>query len=499
MRSGTILFFILAISKIGVSQIAPNWVNPLRRESEYPASIYYIGFVSQSYQRGEKPDQFIDKLKGSARAALSESIFVSITSLSTAEMSALNGESEDRYQKSTVTSSSLEAIGMQAETYTDARKRIIYAFAYVRKKSLISHYYRLLSSELDRIESALVRNEKIVDKTEAYKRYSSELNALNVAKEYQDMLKYLEVSSDVVLMTDKWKKSYDSTLDALDKLRSDRDIGIKDASYFLADRLREELGEDVGTIQMGLFTYKSTDIPTEFSDYFGDLFRQALEEKRGGVSRSIDQEGYVVSGSYWPGEKELQVIANVNYVVNGENVNLKAGASIAVDLERVKGLGVKYELTSVELLAKNEQLRPTAPTGGLIANVTTQKGSQSVIFKEGEFLSLSVSVSRPAYIRIINIWSDNSKYLLADNFYVSPAQTNQTVKLPLAWETACPCGVEYIQMVAQDQPFEPLATEDVNGFLSIKGSLSDMLEKSRNVKKKGEYYAESALILTTMK
>jgi hypothetical protein len=190
----------------------------------------------------------------------------------------------------------------------------------------------------------------------------------------------------------------------------------------------------------------------------------------------------------------------VNYVSGGENVNMKAGGSIAVDLEKVKRLNVNFGLEEKKgLLEKNNQLRPISPVGGLVANITTQKGSQSAIFKEGELLSLSVSLSRPAYIRVINVWSDNQKFLLADNYFITPEQTNLSVKLPLAWETSCPCGVEYIQMVAQDKPFDKLETHNVNGFDSIVEPLAEVLKATRAVKEESEYYAESTIILTTMK
>ncbi len=494
------LIITLFLSYLVVGQVPPSWTNPLMRDQAYPAEAYYTGFVSQTYQKGETPGEYSEKLKGAARAALSESIFVSIRSESSSNMLNVNGESEDRYEKSTVTSSSLEAIGMQTEEYVDVKKRVVYAFAFVKKKSLISHYYGLLSSEIKRIETELTRIENLQDNAESYKRYNSELKALGDAKSYQTMLKYLNVSNEVVLKSAKWKQLYDTTLDALDKLRNNEDIGIKEASYFLVDKLREEMGDIEGTLHMGLITYKSSDIATEFSDYFGLLFRQALEEKRGGISRSISDDGYVVSGSYWPGEKEIQIVANVNYMSGGENVSMKAGGSIAVDLEKIKRLNVNYELKKKDdLLKKNDQMRPTSPVGGLVANITTQKGAQSVIFKEGELLSLSVSVSRPSYIRVINVWSDNQKFLLADNFFITPEQTNLSVKLPLSWETSCPCGVEYIQMVAQDKPFDKLEVQSVNGFDSIVEPLAQVLKTTRAVKAESEYYAESTIILTTMK
>lgn len=497
MIKGGLSLLMAGVCLFSLAQGAPNWVDPMMREQAYPAKDHYIGFVSQSFSKEESPADYSKKVKAAARVALSESIFVSIKSESVSHQSNVNGSSEDRYHKSTVTSSSLDAIGMKVEEYVDERKRVVYAFAYVKRKSLVRHYYGLLSSEMGRIESSLKRILETPDNPDAYLDYNKELNALNQAKEYQDMLKYLEVTSEVVLMSDRWKRAHDATLDALNKLRNKKDIGIKEASYYLVDKLMEELDDDVGTIHMGLITYKSSDVATEFSDYFGNIFRHSLEDRRGGINRSMSQDGYVVSGSYWPGEKEMQVIANINYVRDGEIINLKAGASMAIDIEKVNRLGINYELNK-ETEDKNNKLIPSSPVGGLIANITTQKGSQSVIFKRGELLELYISVSREAYVRVVNVWSDNKKFLLADNFYVNPELTNQSIKLPLAWETDCPCGVEYIQMVAQDKPFESIEVNNWEGFDLISESLDEMLEVTRGMKENAEYYAESTLILTTM-
>ncbi|MEO9474420.1 MAG: hypothetical protein ABJG41_02765 [Cyclobacteriaceae bacterium] len=497
-----LLCLVLFIPELAQAQGQPDWVNPLLRDQKYPSKDFYVGFVSQTFQKGEDLNEYPAKLKSSARTALSESIFVSINSVATSEMSNTNGEADDRYQKSTVTRSSLEATGMETEIYIDERKRIAYGFAFVKKRKLVAHYYGQLSSEMSRIKSSLERSAKLGDKSEAYKLLMGELQALNQVKSYQDMLKYLDVSSETVLMSDTWKGYYDFTLEELDKLRNNDEIGLDEASFFLVDKLKEEFGVD-SPVQLGLITYRGTGIPTEFSEYFGQVFSQSAESSFKSVSRSMNNSGYVLSGTYWPGEDKVQIIANINEVDGGEVVRLKAGGSIAIGKESIDALGLQYNLANNKnLLEKNNAMKPAASSGGLMATIATQKGTEAVIFKEGELLSLHVNVSRAAYLRVINIWSDDQKFLLADNFYVSPEQTNQSIKLPLQWETSCPCGVEYIQLIAQDKPFTPMETENIDGFLRIKGPLKAVLEKNRGFKAasgEGQLYAESTIVLTTIK
>ena len=493
MRFVLILFLI---SEIAYAQMMPQWVNPLVREREYLDKDYYIGFVSQSFQKGEKPDQFIEQLKGRTRTALSESIFIKIKSESSAELSSINGESEDRYQKTTLTSSSLEAVGMKTETYIDERKRVVYAFASVEKKALARYYLRLVADELKRIGASLERIGSLKTFAEAYEQYSEELNALNAIKEYQDMLRYLNASSN--LTSTKWSGYYNTTLSALDSLRDTRDLALDDAIYYSISQLKTQLGTDSSQLSVRLITYKSTGIPTELSNYINTKLTQVINERLGRINPSISSEELTLGGSYWPGENELQLVININQVRRGEVTNLVAGSSVAVSLDKIEQLGIGYDLSDEALLVKNHQLRPTTSIGGLTANLTTQKGSQSVIFKEGETLNLYANVSRPVYLRVINIWSDNQKFLLADNYLVSGSQVNQSIKLPFAWETACPCGVEHIQLIAQDIPFEPIQTENVDGFVKIKEDLETVLTKQRGFKRKAQYYAESSIILTTI-
>lgn len=495
----TVLFSVYLIANLALAQLPPNWVNPMLRDQNYPPKDYYIGFVSITYQKGEDLNEYPDKLKSAARTALSESIFVSINSVSSSEMSNVNGESEDRYQKSTITRSSLEATGLETAIFIDEKNRVAYGFASVKKRQLIAHYFDLLSTEMGRIKSALERVEKIQDKALAYKNLMGELQALTEVKGYQDMLKYLDVSNKSVLMTDVWKQYYDFTLEELDKLRSNENVGLKEASFFLVDKLKEEFKVDE-PVQIGVFTYRSTGIPTEFSDYFGQIFNQSAEAGFKSVSRSMSSSGYVLSGSYWPGEDKVQIITNINYVESGEVVKLYAGGSIAIDKNSVDELGLQYNLAdNKNLLAKNNDMKPAASSGGLMANISTQKGTEAVIFREGEQLELFVNVSRPSYLRIVNIWSDDQKFMLADNYYINSEQTNRTVKLPIAWETSCPCGVEYIQLIAQDKPFEPVQTENIDGFLRINGPLKELLEKNRGFKTANGYYAESTVVLSTIK
>ena len=139
--------------------------------------------------------------------------------------------------------------------------------------------------------------------------------------------------------------------------------------------------------------------------------------------------------------------------------------------------------------------------GGMDAQVSTQKGTEALVFKEGEKLELFIEVNRPSYVRLMNVWSDDQQLLLLDNYYIDEENINKKIPLPLEWVTACPCGTEYIQLFARSEPFEYLEVETEDGFDFITEPLEETVNKSRGynmVKKPGSYIAESTIVVTTL-
>jgi hypothetical protein len=495
----TALFILLICSIASMGQTPPGWLNPLIRNSKFPPKKFYTGFASISFQKGQDISMYPDKLKSASRITLSESIFIIIQSESNSLLKNTNGTSENRYTKSTITKSSLEAIGLKSEIYIDQKERVGYGFSYVERASLVSHYSIMLSEELSSIEESLEQNGTLSDDPQAYSRLMNNLTALERLKEYQDMLRYLDVYSQEIILTDAWRALHSEIVSELSRLKNKEDIDLEEVAYFFADKVKAELTDGSDELGVQPITYKNTGISTEFSDYFDQILTQALESRFGSVAKGLSNDGVVVTGTYWPGEDEIKVILNANQLVKGEIVKLQTGSSMAVKKSSFNELDINISIPiEKSILEKNKLLQPVESEGGLLAEVSTQKGKESVIFQEGELLELFVNVSRPSYLRILNVWSDNQSYLLADNYYISPVETDQKIKIPMSWETSCPCGVEFIQVIASDKILPPLTTTKVDGFDKINGDLKQTISQSRGFKKTGNQYAESTIIVTTI-
>ncbi|MCK4312409.1 MAG: hypothetical protein KAW88_06720, partial [Candidatus Cloacimonetes bacterium] len=84
----------------------------------------------------------------------------------------------------------------------------------------------------------------------------------------------------------------------------------------------------------------------------------------------------------------------------------------------------------------------------LKVDLQTDKMSDGpVVYYYGEEPRILVRANKSCFIRLIYIFSDNTKTLLIDNYHIATDQTNQWIQLPLELEVCEPSGVE--QMLVQ--------------------------------------------------
>ena len=476
----------------------PAWVSATARASDYPSDRFFTGFVSVQVQKGEDTGELGERLRSASRVALSESIYVAVKSEATSALGNANGTATDRYSRTSVTKTGLEAVGLATEVHIDTKKKVGYGFSRVGRKKLAGHYYNVLSGEVDRLQGVLQRISGEGDKKDHYGMLTTELAAVEKLKGYQDMLRYLGVANATALMADEVSGLSFDLRELLDGIRSRKDITLEEASLFLADNILEGPGTKEGTVVVRPLSYKSSGIPTEFSDYFGALLSQSLQ-RHVVIGQPSSGSGTELTGSYWPSGEGVRLVVNLNRVADGEVLRLLGGSSLEISLEQVRSTGATYLLEDEQVAyAKQDNLRPVGNKGGLVAGLSTQKGGESVIFREGEHLEVYVNVSRPSYVRLLNVWSDGQRFLLADNYYIAAGEAGRQVKMGMSWETACPCGVEYIQLTASDRPFPPLATEEVDGFVKVVQPLAEVMGENRGFKSTGSQYAEASLVLRTL-
>ncbi len=464
----------------------PLWVSPTYREFNFPSDEYYIGFASRSFGREEDPSEVEQQVLTFSRIRLVESVYVSISANSYNSLVNSDGEAREYYSKKIVSKSTLETAGLATEVYLDSRKNIAYAFSSIRKSELRENYAKAFRANYIAIERRMEQLSSM--SLQRMMHFSDEITQLQGQRTVMSFLGVGNPNSDQQL--EGYLSQVENAILDRSKVRSDLDEALMNLQSVLFSTLQQE----VKSLKINLLTYKDSELSSEFSLILNQKLSQVVLEK----VEINDGSSYVLSGTYWPAEKGIRLMISVNEYVGGENISLLGTASATVDKTSIHDLNVQIvpQRPKEPLLAAAED-KPDY--GGLIAEVTTQKGKEAVAFREGEELKLAVKVSRPSYVQLINIWADGSKYLLLDNYYLGPDEVNKDYWLPFTWETACPCGMENLYLRASNEPFPPVQVSDVDGFLKVETDIEVILKLTRGFKPKTDedYLAETSMGLMT--
>ncbi len=489
------IFFSLSAQK-------PGWISNYWRAEQYTNADYFKGFVSLKYQPGTDADAVVQEAISMSRQQLSHSIQSMVKTRSAFGAGSLSESSIEVLNELYVTKDLMDKVGFTTESYLDNDQNTGYAFTYIGKRKLQAGYYKLFSTLVKDMNSRLpgVKEEPDLEKRfEGFKQLNLDMNK---ARGMRDMLVALGIRNDVVLMTNEWK-SLNFEIDAgINKIRSSEDLTIDQSIRFFVEEMADELDDKYKTVLVNPLTFENSGIATEFSEFFKEHLSTAMNQE---FELTNDPETtYRMTGSYWVSGNKVRLTMNIHEYDGDERIFLIHGGAMNLDKSLVDALGLPYEVDENMDLDKHFEILSTGEMdGGIKAVVTTQKGNKSLVFKEGEELKLFINVSMPSYIRLINIWSDGTQLSLLENYYIPDAEVNQQIELPFEWQTACPCGVEYIKIVAQNKPFEPIDLRSEDGLDYIETDITEIMANTRRVQsslttEKDFFYGEDGFSITTM-
>jgi hypothetical protein len=106
----------------------------------------------------------------------------------------------------------------------------------------------------------------------------------------------------------------------------------------------------------------------------------------------------------------------------------------------------------------------------------------------------------PCYVRLIYHLASKQRALLVNNYYIDESKVNLVYQIPQEFEIAAPYGVEVIQASVQTEEFEPIRTQNRDGYDILEDDLGKVLAQTRGLKKTkpGLLKAETRLTVTTM-
>ncbi len=515
----------------------PDWVKNYGRSEELPVHSYLVGFGS-AWGSGAEPRQIA---ADGARADISRNIVTKVKSVIRTSESEIKGTLSQQYSGITESETALKLLGLETEAYVDSgRNPTTYVLAYVNRAELKRIYAARASTLREEIRRILTDAEGAENASKidiAVEKYLSTYPLYDALKEAEIILlvtKHYSSPSDVAFdelerVTKKLSRapdippipSHTEIINRVEQLVSESITSVDGIARAVVFQLSKQVKQSEGKVLLTPFTYQDTRMSSRFSRQLlaaleaqiGQIVKwQTINQTRRLHSnfrprsvqhmRDFAKEAgatSLLSGTYWENGDQITLRGTLRDVETGE---IKAGAIVKFDRD-MKALDFKPQ-NYKQMLIEQNAFAEGELVSGLQVEMWTNKGSEHLLYTEGETMKVFVRVNREVHLRLLYILADGRRTLLYDNYYVDQSKVNRVVEIPEEFECAPPFGAELLVVAARTEAFPPIQTYESDGyhFLSAKDA-GQAARDFRGMKKKQErpdlQQNEAQLVLTTMK
>ena len=505
----------------------PDWVVNYGQSDKYDEQVYLTGFgEALGISRESK-----EIAQENARADLSQKVLVKIDS--TVSNYQLEDGEETLQQFSTVTQSSseLQVMGLETLTYVrDSRKNpMSFALVYIERKKLA----KLYQAEKKRLTSQILQLITLAEnqdnpKYTSVQYYYQTWPLLDKLAEVQTIL--FSVSGTRIFSDLASQDLADQPL-ILNKSQINRRIqqlslhsidNLDDVAGAIQFQLYQQFDLQHQQLLVQPFFYQDTRLSSRFARYFKQLLEGKLENSiqphREFQAKSVNYEkdmavsadaDYIITGSYWEKEDNIQILAFCRSVQTGE---IRASANVDFKRGMLKSsLNLKpdnFEKIMSQQLAFEQEV---IDSGQLKLEVWTDRGKNALLYSQGELMKIYLRTNRPCYVRLLYILANGQKTLLVDNLQINLESVNRPLLvndlLEIDFECTSPFGAEMIIGVARNYPFDTIETTERDGYIFIDTDnpkhLANITRGTKGFKRRKRndesiQQTETKLILTTV-
>ena len=523
-----LLFFLVSPFLITIQAgKQPDWVVNYGQSDKYDEQVYLTGFgEALGISRESK-----EIAQENARADLSQKVLVKIDS--TVSNYQLEDGEETLQQFSTVTQSSseLQVMGLETLTYVrDSRKNpMSFALVYIERKKLAKLYQaekKHLTSQI--LQLITLAENQDNPKYTSVQYYYQTWPLLDKLAEVQTIL--LSVSGTRIFSDLASQDLADQPL-ILNKSQINRRIqqlslhsidNLDDVAGAIQFQLYQQFDLQHQQLLVQPFFYQDTRLSSRFARYFKQLLEGKLENSiqphREFQAKSVNYEkdmavsadaDYIITGSYWEKEDNVQILAFCRSVQTGE---IRASANVDFKRGMLKSsLNLKpdnFEKIMSQQLAFEQEV---IDSGQLKLEVWTDRGKNALLYSQGELMKVYLRTNRPCYVRLLYILANGQKTLLVDNLQVNLESINRPLLvndlLEIDFECTSPFGAEMIIGVARNYPFDTIETTERDGYIFIDADnpkhLANITRGTKGFKRRKRndesiQQTETKLILTTV-
>jgi hypothetical protein len=266
------------------------------------------------------------------------------------------------------------------------------------------------------------------------------------------------------------------------------------------------------SVSIAPFTYQQTQIGSSFSLYLKALLESKTSSLRtwrivSDEERPVLESGngprhdiVLMKGTIWPHLNDLQVIVKLQEQSTGAVI---ATTEELIPQDAIRKLGYDWTAPNLKtVLTDTKRLgTPETSTGPLSLSLRTNKGTEDLVFKDGDTLKVIVTVNTPCKVRVFYHTVDGNRILLTgkDDLVITGEQVNTPVVVASEICTS-PYGAEILQAFATTGSFAPLKTKLVGEYVIVDDRIEDALVATRGIRRAhdSETPVEKRVVVTTV-
>ncbi len=478
---------LLFLSQTLLAQV-PDWVIGKGTSARFPATEYLTGLGIATVHKDSAQETIAAQAYSAAKRDLVEKVRVKVQASTESVKQQTDQEFSAVYASIVASTSDLEITGLQKQTYTDRRQKLYYVWVYARKRNVVDNYrtkYEQQRKKLNMLFAEAQDYGASRDKSKAEQRLLACRPVLSECAKTASVLRSLgqppPATEDAVTARQVEK--------ALEALVSGEAKSLSDLAYSLAYQLKQSHEQPLSKVIVSPLVYEQSQMASQFSQQFKPMLENelinyarwstvALEDASfaGGNPNAL----YSVRGVYESLGDRLTISMYVKDIFAQEIIGM---ATATVPRQIVDEAQLSYIPQQFEIRQGEQQLFEVDEvlSHGIDLDAWTNKGREALTFTEGETMEIFYRVNIPCYVRFTYHLADGRRVHFFDR-QVTEAEVDQVLRVPYDFVCDCtdaPCGVETLQMNAQETPLPELVTQERDGYAFVTENLESIIRKNR--------------------
>lgn len=482
-----ILFFVLIYT---MSYAIPSWYTN-NYVDQFPSYFIGKGYAKiENKNQAEAEKQAKDQALRDASSTISCTVSGETISHSEEKGEGIEAKASEFFLSETKVKTDLEVMNYKV-LKSEKDKNMMYVMVGIPYEDLRKSYKYKIENAIQEIANEFNIAEEL---------YSS--NPKQAIKKYEICIKKLQDISDnmnIYLFLNKWHNDLSSKLDSLPskpqietKLTTLSGTTPK-TSIELATELLAPLVKNLeqqASFVIYPMEFENTGFVSEFGNNFSELLSNVITSQTGWQRFTIKNwkvADYIIRGKILEFDNGICLILNVKDLQNGTEDSNQLFVN-EITCETIGWEKIRPENLKQALQNKLALYNAIQTDNRLKVDMQTDKMSDGpVVYYYGDEPKILVRTNKSCYIRLMYIFSDNTKTLLIDNYHIATDQTNQWIQLPLDLEVCEPSGIEQMLVQASTEIMPSLNVIRINlgddSYIHIiETNIDNQIAKTRGLK-----------------